>query len=263
MLRLFTLRGSVQCLLVAATLAVCLQPLCADDAAATVLTLTGRVSLLRDNAEWALNIGDSVQPGKTIITGPDGFAEFKVSDGSTFQVFPNSRTVFRKNRSNWSDILDVVMGRVKVHIEKIGGQPNPNKVRTPTAVISVRGTTFDVIVEDEEATVVSVEEGQVVVENWQSPGPTRTLNAGESIRVFKSQPLAKVIDKGTIIQRTLKAAADVWIEIATRTPRSGGGTPPGGGSAPLPGDRDPQKPGGSPGGEAPPAPPPPPPPPPQ
>ena len=261
MVRGYKLRSSVECLLVAVALAVFLQPLPADEAAATVTLLTGRVSVIRDNNEWALNLGDSVQPGKLIVTGPDGFAEFKVSDGSTFQVFPNSRTFFRNSWSNWKDILDVVIGRVKLHIEKIGGQPNPNRVHTPTAVISVRGTTFDVVVENEEATIVSVEEGQVLVQNWVMPGPERLLNPGESITVYKSQPLAKTVDKGSIIQRAMRAAADAWIQIATRTP-SGGGSPTGGGSAPLPGDRDPNsKQGGdSTGGPAPPPPPPPPPP---
>src|SRR5690348_11539060 len=96
MVREYRFRSAVQCLLTAVAIAVFLQPLPADEAVATVTAMTGRVSVIRDNNEWALNLGDAVQPGKLIVTGPDGFAEFKVSDGSTFQVFPNSQTVFRK-----------------------------------------------------------------------------------------------------------------------------------------------------------------------
>ena len=157
-------------LLIAATLAV--SSVCSaqffgfdssKSAAAKVMTLTGRVSVIREkNPEpWALEVGDQVQARQLIMTGADGQATFQVSDGSTFVVYPNSRVVFRKNEPNWSDLLDVLVGRVKVHIEHLYG-PNPNRVLTPTAVISVRGTTFDIDVnEDNEATLVEVEEGVV------------------------------------------------------------------------------------------------------
>src|ERR1700738_5414405 len=75
--------------------------------AAKVVTLTGQVSVLHDSEPWVLNVGDSVQVRQVIVTGPDGFAQFKVSDGSTFEVYPNSSVVFRKNPSNWRDMLDV------------------------------------------------------------------------------------------------------------------------------------------------------------
>src|SRR5579871_5949081 len=118
MLKRFTMARSVRWLSVAAILLVCALPaLAADDAAARVTYLSGQVSLLKDNAPWVLNLGDSVQPQQIILTGPDGMAELKLADGSTFQVFPNSRIVFRNNPGNWKDLLDVLIGRVKVHIQ--------------------------------------------------------------------------------------------------------------------------------------------------
>jgi ferric-dicitrate binding protein FerR (iron transport regulator) len=238
---------------------VCLScaPIYADGGAAKVITLTGQVSVLRDNSPWALNVGDSVQPRQVIITGPDGYAVFQVSDGSTFDVFPNARVIFRDNPGSWKDLLDVLLGRVKVHIEKLGGQPNYNRVRTPTAVISVRGTVFDVAVEDEDdTTLVSVDEGQVVVQHLLKPGPPRVLNPGESIRIFKNQPLtARMVDKSSVIRGVLRAAEQAMYEAVYRTRLpggGGGGVPAGGGSA-----------GGGQGdhGKNPPPPPPPPPPP--
>jgi hypothetical protein len=163
-----------------------------ESAAAKVVTLSGQVSVLRDNSPWALDLGDSVQPRQIIVTGPDGYALLQVSDGSTFEVFHNSRVVFRDNPGNWKDLLEVWLGRVKIQIEKVGGQPNYNKVRTPTAVISVRGTVFDVTVEDEDATtMVTVDEGQVAVQHALLPrGDPKILNPGEWIRVYKNQPLS-------------------------------------------------------------------------
>jgi hypothetical protein len=248
----------------------------AQESAAKVVTLSGQVSVLRDNSPWALNLGDSVQPRQIIVTGADGYALLQVSDGSTFEVFHNSRVVFRDNPGNWKDLLEVWLGRVKIQIEKVGGQPNYNKVRTPTAVISVRGTVFDVTVEDEDATtMVTVDEGQVAVQHALLPrGDPKILNPGEWIRVYKNQPLsAKVVDRGGVLRGAMRAAADAVYEVIYRTSRvpgsTGGGNPGGGNpSGGTGGVGDCGKPGGcktggsSGGGSSAPTPPPPPPPPP-
>ncbi len=198
------------------------------DTAAKVVSVTGQVSVLHDSEPWALNIGDQVQAKQVIVSGPDGYALFQVSDGSTFEVYPNSNVVFRKNPPNWRDFLDVLVGRVKIHIQKWGTEPNPNRIHTPSAVISVRGTTFDVSVSGEdESTLIAVEEGQVDVRHALK-GDTKTLNAGESLQVYKNQPLAyRTIDKGAIAQRVLRALSD-----ALYTMQTGGGRVPGVGKIP-------------------------------
>ncbi|HXM44473.1 MAG TPA: FecR domain-containing protein [Bryobacteraceae bacterium] len=200
-----------------------LVPVRAESGAAKVITLNGQVSVLRDDSPWVLSVGDSIQPRQIVITGPDGYAVFQVSDGSTFEVFPNARVVFRENPGSWKDLLDILLGRVKVHIQKLGGQPNYNRVRTPTAVISVRGTIFDVAIEDEDdTTLVSVEEGQVGVQHLLKPGPERILNQGESIRVYRDQPLAAApVDKNGAIRALLQRAEQVLYEIVYRTPMPG------------------------------------------
>ena len=209
-------------------------PIYAESEAAKVITLTGQVSVLRDNSPWVLNVGDTVQPRQIIVTGPDGYALFQVSDGSTFEVFSNARVIFRDNPGSWRDLLDLLLGRIKVHIQKPNGQPNYNRVRTPTAVISVRGTIFDVAVEDEDdTTLVSVEEGQVSVQHLLKPGPERILNQGESIRVYRNQALAKaVVDHDALIRNALHQAEQAVYEIVYRT-RVPGVSGPGGACAPT------------------------------
>jgi hypothetical protein len=201
--------------------------------AAKVVTAIGQVSVLKDSQAWALSVGDQVQVQELILTGPDGHALFQVSDGSTFEVYPDSRVVFRKNPPNWKDLLDLLVGRVRVHIEHLGSLPNPNRVLTPTAVISVRGTTFDVsVADDDETTLIEVEEGLVEVQHALLPrGNPKMLSTGESLRVYRSEPLeAKVLDKGTLARQVLRSVMDAVTTIATRTPRSVGsigGTPGG------------------------------------
>ena len=223
-----------------------------NDSAAKVTSISGQVSVLRGQQPWALNVGDFVQQKQVVLSGPDGYAIFQVSDGSTFEVFPNSRVTFRNNPGTWSDMLDLWLGRVKVYIRRFGGQPNPARIYTPTAVISVRGTVFDVALEDEDTTYVGVEEGQVGVRHRLIPqDEQRLVNPGESIRVYKNAPLAKArIDKGAVAHRAVNALAEAFYTIMTRVPRGAtGGSPVPGGGAPLPGDT---------GAEPPPPPPPPP-----
>ncbi|MDP9115478.1 MAG: FecR domain-containing protein, partial [Acidobacteriota bacterium] len=214
-------------LLLAAGAAVCpaqLLPFSTTNYAAKVITQTGQVSIVKDTQPWALSVGDSVQVRDLILTGVDGHALLQVSDGSTFEVFPNSRVVFRKNPPNWRDFLDVLVGRVRVHIEHLGNVPNPNRVLTPTAVISVRGTTFEISVnDDDETTLVEVEDGQVEVQHALLPrGNSKILNPGESLRVYRDEPIARNFDKGNLARRILHSMSDAALTMATRMPSSGG-----------------------------------------
>jgi len=228
-----------------------------DAPAARVLEMTGRVSILRDSAEVALFPGSVVQPKQIVFTGADGYAKFQLADGSTFEVFNNSKVVFRENPGSWQDLLDVVIGRVKVFIEHRNG-PNHNRVTTQTAVISVRGTVFDVVVEDEDATtLVSVDEGRVAVQHRLLGGEVQ-LDAGESFRVYRNQPLAvNRVNKGSIAQKALHAAAQaVYDVMVIRGGMGGGGTVPTAGGPPSTGGQG-DKGGKTTGGGTPPPPPPP------
>lgn len=192
----------------------------AAEHAAVTKTVQGRVSVERDLRLHGLDVGDKVKVQETIVTGKDGHALFQVSDGSTFEVFPNAKVVFRKNPGNWRDLLDVMLGRVRVQIEHIGNTPNPNKVLTPTAVISVRGTIFDIDVnDDDESTLVTVEEGIVDVGHaLLGSNVKRTLTAGESIRVYRDTPVAQRMDKGNVAKQVVRIAMEA-VAVIARGPR--------------------------------------------
>jgi ferric-dicitrate binding protein FerR (iron transport regulator) len=250
--------GGVHPLWIAAALVVSTTSAWAQStAAARVIEMEGRVSIFQDNNEIPLFMGSAVQARQLIRTGPDGYAKFQLADGSTFEVFQNSQAIFRTNPANLGDLLDVVIGRVKVFIQHRNG-PNPNRVTTQTAVISVRGTVFDVVVEDEDATtLVSVDEGIVGVRHLLLPGNEIQLQSGESFRVFRNQPLAKRIDKGGAAQKALRIAAQAVYDVMLMHPGGGGGS-----SAPAPGGSTGGGSGASGDQKAPNPPPPPPPPPP-
>jgi ferric-dicitrate binding protein FerR (iron transport regulator) len=217
-------------LLLAVTASVCLAQLPSSaNTVATAVSVQGQVSILKDgHVLWAVSVGDKIPLQTPITTGPNGHAIFQVSDGSTFEVYPNSLATFRNNPGGLRDLIDLWEGRIRVHIEHLLG-PNPNNVRTPTAVISVRGTTFDVTVDDDtETTQVDVEEGIVDVHHALLYGD-QTLTDGQSVRVYRNVPLASAgLDKSNLAKRLGHVLMDAAMTLANRNAKIGvGGSGPG------------------------------------
>jgi len=240
-------------LLVAAAAVVSIAPLTAQDSSAKVIYQVGQVSLSSGGYFKALSMGDKIAARQLIVTGPDGYARFEVqSDRSTFEVFPNSKVVFRETPGNWEHLLNVFLGHVKVFIQHAPGVANPNNVTSPIAVISVRGTVFDVLVENEDTTFVTLEEGIVDVKNETAAGNVATLKPGDSITVYRGQPLfAKAIDNGAILRKVLYAARDTFYRVMVQRPPGGVGAPIPGAGGGAQGDKP--KPGNNPAPGAPPA----------
>jgi hypothetical protein len=148
-------------------------------------------------------------------------------------VFSDARVVFRPTLGQWKDLLNIVLGRVKVFIQHPPGKINRNEVSSPTAVISVRGTVFDVTVEDMEGTtLVTVDEGLVDVQHRLMPGSAVRLNPGDYVRVFRDQRLAAAKpDKDFFFQKGVKALQDaMWHVLLGQRPNgvAGPGSVPSG-----------------------------------
>ncbi len=238
-------RNALGLLALAGLLAV--QALGADPSAAARLgAADGQVSVLRNGEMWALFAGSTVRVGEMIVTGPDGVARLEISDGSFFYVYPNSRVMFRANPGNLRDLLEVLLGKIKVHIQTIGGRPNFYKIHSPTAVISVRGTVFEVAVDAESVTWVAVDEGLVIVEHRLLPGKAVPLAPGQSLQVFPNAALAAAgINKMGVAARAAEIARDTLYVLQRLGGRPSGGGPAGGGTPadrpappPPPADRE-------------------------
>ncbi|MCX6627261.1 MAG: FecR family protein [Candidatus Solibacter sp.] len=231
MLRRLTFARAMHTLLIAAAVVVSLNPLYAQcslapqSAGAMVVFQSGDVSQLGDRAGYRLTIPPcGVVPQRhTIKTGADGYAKFQVSDGSTFEVFPNSEVTFRMTYGI-GDLLNVWMGKVKVYIQHLPGIPNPNNVTTPTALISVRGTIFDVDVQDLDGTTfVTLDEGLVDVRHLLVASRIVRLNPGESVQVLPNTPLAALgRDKGMILRQVLRGLEDAVRQAVYQRPGSSG-----------------------------------------
>lgn len=179
--------ASVLLLYVAATGSAPAQTLSAPGAQVVTLrgTLTARAT---GQATRPLRLNDAVQTGDELITGENSEAVIRTSDGATVCIFPDSRVILSERPSGLREFLQLLLGSVKVHIERLSGRPNPHSLTTPTAVIAVRGTTFTVLVDDTESTLVAVDEGMVSVANISSPAQEVMLQRGQRTWVRPGLP---------------------------------------------------------------------------
>jgi FecR protein len=156
---------------------------------AKVISSEGQVEIRRQSSDQpkiqtiAFKVEDELSVGDTIITGRNGRLVLGLSDGSQAVIAPQTTVLIRDLSLSPRTLFNVIHGKTRIQIEKLGGRPNPYRVNTPTAVIAVRGTIFDVLVEEDE-TQVFVHEGEVAVNNKVLPDQQVFLFAGQMTRVL-------------------------------------------------------------------------------
>jgi len=185
---------SITCLLISAvTLSAVIHARSQTLVSAKVLSSEGHVKIHRRSevkgmlTEISYKVNDELFPGDVIQTFKGGRLVLGLTDGS--QAIIGEQTVLELMDTSNSPrtIFNVLRGKTRVKIEKVGGRPNPYRVNTPTTVIAVRGTLFDVIVTEKE-TEVFVHEGEVAVANFARPEATVILLPGQRTRVQQTQP---------------------------------------------------------------------------
>ncbi len=97
--------------------------------------------------------------GDVIRTFKGGRLVLGLSDGSQAIIGEQTTVEITDLSRSPRTIFNLLRGKTRVKIEKMGGRPNPYRVNTPTAVIAVRGTLFDVLVSEKETQVLAHEGG--------------------------------------------------------------------------------------------------------
>ena len=117
---------------------------------AQVKTATGQVAVLRAGERLPANVGEKLFEKDVIETGPDGAIGITFVDNTVFSTGPNSQLAldeFQFDSSNFrgSMLADMRRGTLAVVSGDITrSSPGAMKIKTPTAVLGVRGTTFAV-----------------------------------------------------------------------------------------------------------------------
>lgn len=122
---------------------------------AMILDMDGGVSVrVSGGISMPAEIGMVLKQGDAIITSQGAFALVQIGgvETATVEVSENSRVMLSELLSNDADssqstLLDLAMGKVLIKAAKLHSDKSKFEVKTPTSVVGVRGTTFEVQVE--------------------------------------------------------------------------------------------------------------------
>jgi len=108
----------------------------------------GSAQIERAGKKLCANVGQGVQPGDVVITGSDGSVGITFRDNSLVSIGPDSvlaidRFVFDSTTHQGAFDSSLKQGTLAVVSGKLAKQsPEAMKVKTPAAILGVRGTEF-------------------------------------------------------------------------------------------------------------------------
>lgn len=114
----------------------------------------GQVSIMREGRTLPAAVGTRLETADMVTTGPEGSVGITMDDDSLLSAGPNSvlsldRYVFDPTTSRGSFDTRLNKGTLAVISGRIAKQaPDAMTVRTPTAILGVRGTSFVVSVDE-------------------------------------------------------------------------------------------------------------------
>ena len=178
---------SLGCVLVITTSLLAQQvssiPVSVPYAGASISDFKGKVEL-KAQTQGVLSAarGLSLAAGTEVDTG-NGKLLLHLTDGSEVLLGPHTRLILTQPSANNWEYLQLIIGKIRVAVQKrLGGAPS-FEIGTPSAVISVRGTRFLVEVNRRGVTEVDVEQGLVELRSLNGLSRPVLLGEGLSSRV--------------------------------------------------------------------------------
>ena len=119
-----------------------------------IKTLTGEVSIIRDNVEQPAKAGDLLKQADTIITGDESSVGITFIDNSRFSAGPRSRIELAQFRFNPTThegtfLTKIIRGTLAIISGNIAKRSEKAmKVQTPTRILGVRGTKLLIKIEE-------------------------------------------------------------------------------------------------------------------
>jgi len=124
-----------------------------EEAVAQIKTASGAVFVVRDGKRMPAKPGDALYEKDVLQTDADGAIGLTFSDNTVLSLGPNSEAAlaeynFDSSNFNGKMLTDMRKGTLTMVSGDIArSSPDAMKVRTPTAILGVRGTSFAVQVE--------------------------------------------------------------------------------------------------------------------
>lgn len=163
------------------------QPATLTAGSATVDEIKGEVTVQAPGAAAVAPQRGQVVIPESVIETKKGTVVLHLEDGSQVLVQKNSRVVLKAPQSSLGHFFDLLLGKILAKVQKRTNHAPSFKMGTPTAVITVRGTRFQVSVNKDEKTYVEVYEGLVEVASTKVMGPPVLLGPGFHTQVKLDQ----------------------------------------------------------------------------
>lgn len=159
-------------------------PSIAPLAGAVISEWRGAVQVQLPGASMGRPVRGEVLPEGTLLDTKDGQMVLVLrADESEVLVQPHSKLILQSPQpGNW-DAFQIMLGKVRAFIRKRTGGAPPFQMGTPSAVIAVRGTRFDVEVNAKGISEIDVFEGLVEVGSNSLQGKSVLVGPGMSTRV--------------------------------------------------------------------------------
>ena len=167
------------------------QPATLTAGSATVDEIKGEVTVQPPNGAAAAPQRGQVVIPESVIETKKGTLVLHLEDGSQVLVQKNSRVVLKAPQSSLGHFFDLLLGKILAKVQKRTNNAPSFKMGTPTAVITVRGTKFEVTVNKDQKTYVEVYEGLVEVMSTSAPASPVLLGPGFHTQVKLDQAPAR------------------------------------------------------------------------
>jgi hypothetical protein len=126
-----------------------------------------------DGSRHGASAGAPLPIGSRVTIGPTGSLKVALLDGTVFSMGPNSdmvidEFVYDPDTHNDRFLARITKGIFRFVAGQVSHRPDQWRVNVPTGAVGIRGTTFDVTANPDGSGELAVEEGQIVLTEYDS-----------------------------------------------------------------------------------------------
>ena len=180
---------------------------------AVVKLLRGEVDVLTMGKTSRLKVEDWVEDGSVVKTAEKSFVKLIFIDKSQMNIGPGSEMKIEKFSGKDSGVIDLVKGKIRSQVTKDYLQMDQNRsklfIKTPNAVMGVRGTDFMISTNGKNTSTVLFE-GAIVFNRLENRGEVNSANLEDIVNrgVYMYPGEFSVVD-GRIAQPTIPSLLNI------------------------------------------------------
>ncbi len=161
---------------------------------ARIKFMLGKVELMRQGqTKWQkVRFNQKIFEGDRLRTALNSRVELQMPDGSVIKINENSMFDVKEIKTDENEKSDrqsftLWVGSLFAKFQKIVEQRQSRRIETPSAVVAVRGTEFDLQVDQQQTTVVRVYKGKVSLRSKTAAGEV-FVGANQESKVERGKP---------------------------------------------------------------------------